>query len=267
MPEGTEESTATETAAPETAPATEPAAPEAVHPTGVQEQPAPEEGVEEQPGSPPDLTDALTQMREINSRLDRAGLPAAEEEPGLWDRLTSEPGDEYDEYEEYDDQGQAAPQQMTEEQQVAAELDRRIEERAQAAIQPYVQHIEQERREEKVLQIADQYPGMREPEAINAIDQHLAQLADRYGNPAIRTDPDMVLNAYFAYEARKQAAGQTSTGPAGSEQEGTAEAVGQGGTTLETGAGPGAPPTEMDPQEQAYAQALSSGSKPNKFGF
>lgn len=266
MPEGTEESTVTETAAPEAA-APEPAAPEPSHPTGVQEEAAPEETAEQ----PPDLTDALTQMREhIDARLDKAGVPPAQDDSGLWDTLSGEPQAEYDEYEDdygYEDPGQQQQQPMTEEQQVAAELDRRIEERAQAAIAPYVQHMEQERREEKVLALVDQYPGMAQPEAVQFIDNRLGALADRYGNPAIRTDPDMVQDAYFAYEARKQAGGQTSTGPAGSEQEGTAEAVGQGGATLETGAGPGAPPTEMDPQEQAYAQALNPGTKLNKFGL
>lgn len=258
MPEGTtEETTAPETAAPEAA---EPTVPEAAHATGVQE-PAPE--AEEQPA--PDLSDALSELRGISQRLDRAGIPGPEDDQPLAP-LFGQAEEDYG-YDDFEQQGQEGGQpQLSEEEQQAQQFQSMLDQAAARALEPHLYQQEMSRREDGIRAFADENPQISEPEVMDRVEATLGVLDPNFGQQGYIPDPRVVRTAYLAVQAELASSGQTSTGPAGSEQ-GTAEAVGQGGATLETGAGPSAPPAELDPQEQAYVQALSGGGKPNRFGF
>jgi hypothetical protein len=262
MPEGTEETTAPETAAPEAAP--EPAAPEGGNATGVQEPAAPEAP---EPAAGPDLSDALGQL---HARLDRAGVPPAEggEEPLA--PLLGQADDEW--YDDFGQQGQPDPQQpqgqLTEEQQQAQQVQQMLNDAVRQQVEPIFWQQEMDRRVDGIQSFAKQNPEIQKPEVMQRVENTLSVLDPNFGQPDYAPDPRVVRTAYLAAQAELAAGGQqTSPTPAGAGTEGTAEAVGQQGATLETGAGPSVPPPDLSPEEQAWTGALKSGPGPNKFGF
>jgi hypothetical protein len=225
----------------------------------------------------------MAQLKELGTRLDRAGVPPAEDQgPSLGAFVGDQPPPafEQDPYgeQEYGYEGDQQPEQgqpQSEEQQAAQQIQQMMEQAALRAIEPHLFEQEMSRRSDALETFAQQNPQIMEPEVMQRADRYLLTMDPNFGQEGYVPSTDQVRIAYLAAQADlAQGAGngagngapQTSTEPEGSEQ-GTAEAVGQQGATLETGAGPSAPLDELSPEEQAYAKALGGGGKPNQFGF
>lgn len=133
-----------------------------------------------------------------------------------------------------------------------------FQEAAQEAVRPYLEQMEWDRRQSDVLALADQYPQLRDPETIEALEQELDALAEVYGDGA-RTDPRLIETAYLAHLARAEA-------QAGAAEQ-AREPSSQQGQHLETGVGPGASAGQDDPVEAAYLKALAGPQQVDQYGF
>ena len=284
MPEGTTATPTTE-ASPGQTPGVDPAgtqpAPAAPEPAPAQPIQPLEQGQPQQPAqpaSPPDLGDALQQMNQNLQEL-RERVIGEEPQP---DYLAALLGDEPADDPQPDPQGlyaQPAPQPQQQQQayqdpqqaQDAAfqeRLNNYINERVEAALEPTLQaqQLAQDRRDIQAL--GTKYPRMQDPQVAHAVGQRLEQLAARYDNQAMRTDPLLAEREYLAWEAQQAGvqppAPQLSPGAEVPGQPNPAEAGGQPvpGVPVETGAGPGVPQPQMDPAQQAYIDALTGGNQP-----
>jgi hypothetical protein len=198
----------------------------------------------EQPGyaQPGDLSDALSELKEI-----REGYRRGEPIRGYGQDSY---GPEYDDEGGYADEGGYVdeggyPDERAElEQTVGRYLDEAVSER----VQPVLNAVEMQRREGALLDLAQQYPRLREPETLDAVSAELEELAADYQNPSLESDPAMVRLVYLAHEAERAGVG------AAEQPKAT--------TRLETGAGPSpARDEELDPQTAAYLKALTGSDK------
>lgn len=223
---------------------------EVVSPTPEQTPAAPEPAPE--PASPeaptqaaPDTSDAQAQMLERLERME--GLLSAREEPAEtdpWAVLSGQADEDlYDDPETQPGQGQ--PEQLTEEQMAIEELNRMVDQRVQQVVTPFFEQQETARRAEAIRGLAEKYPDFKSPEVLGPIDQEMAELANRYGNPALRTDPVLAERIYQAHKAAAVAAAETP-----------AEA-GREGASLETGAGPGQPEPTTTPEQEYLAPIMA----------
>lgn len=255
---------AAEPAAPETA--AEPAAPEAAHPTGVQEEGAADP---QQETSPPDLSDALSQLRDLNTRLDRAGVPSAQDEEPSLGPLIGQPGDDYYDEPGYEEPGQQPQGQLSPEEEQAQQVQQMLQEAIRQQVEPIFMQQEMERRTESIQQFAQENPQlMNDANVRTRVEEELSVLDPNFGTEGYAPDPRVLAIAYRSVQAELAMQGngqQTSPSPEGQGQD-TAAAVGQG-ATLETGAGPSAPTPATDPQDEAWSQALTRRGSSNQFGF
>lgn len=217
-------------------------APQAPQDTELPAPPEPEtqEGTEEE-ASPPDVGEALQQM---GQRLDSISERLPEDEkPDLLESLS---GMQYGDDPEEQGTEQPDPQEGGEEPAEGAELLRQlVREEAQEIVQQRDMVYEGQRREGSIRDLAKEHPRINEPEVLDAIAGRLEELGlQPQGFPP---DPRHVEMVYKAYEAEAAASDSSP-----------AEAASDRGATLETGAGPGAPPPDVDPQTQAWLDAIGN---------
>lgn len=138
-------------------------------------------------------------------------------------------------------------------------LNELVDGRVHEQMQPMLEAIEGERRAGAILGLAEQYPGMRDPQVLAEVAGELDNLAAEYGDPSIRTDPYFVEQAYLAHEARRHFAQVRA-------EEGARQPSPRSEMVLETGSGPGVAPSRMDPIEAAYTKAMV-GEKTDAYGY
>lgn len=205
----------------------------------------PESGAEQSTPAP----DVSEQLQALNARLDTiAPLSPDEHDPNELFGLLS--GEEDLGEGEYDEQPQGAGTDQPaadDEQQIEQAFQEAIRERVADEVSPYLEQLELERREGALAQLAQKYPDLRKPEMLAAIQGRLSHAADRYGNPALLTDPGLVEQALLAERAVAAAANET---PA---QEARAQ-----GAAVETGAGAGGE-GDVSWQEQQKRAILNAG--------
>jgi hypothetical protein len=187
--------------------------------------------------TPPDVGEALAQMSEQLDNLDQR-LPADEEyDDASWDSefaynpVVAEP--------EGEDPG-------------VAQIRDLLNEEVNARMQPYVDRIEEMHRDQQLLNLADQYPQLREPEVLDAVAGEAAELAQAYGVPGMATDPRIVERLFLAHQASAAAESMPPEAPPGA--------------TLEVGAGPGEPQEDVDPQTKAWMEAAAPSTPSDVFG-
>jgi hypothetical protein len=188
-----------------------------------------ETGAEE--ASPPDVSEALQQMaaqqQQILERLD-GGAGDQEFEDGDY-------GDQGDQFEDFEDDGEYLDGEG-EQDPLRALIQQEIE--------PVRDEIAARENGRDIDRLAEAYPEMNEDKMAWGIRSYLEQagLMPEDGMP----DARYVEMAYKSLKADLHAAGETP-----------AEAGGEQGATLETGAGPSAPgEEEMDPQTKSYMDAI-----------
>ena len=188
---------------------------------------------------PPDVGESLQQMNqrleELSQRVDEAD-DGYDEDGFDPDELQYNPALAQPEDGEYDDTAQLR-------ELLAAEVDERVG--------PYLDHIEGQYREQQILQLAERYPQLREPETLDAIAQEVDAIADAYSIPGARTDPRLIERLLIAHLAEQAVA--------------NAPEQGQDGAHLETGTGPGAPEPEVDAATQAWLAAALPDQNPDAF--
>lgn len=201
----------------------------------------------------PDIGDALASLN--------AAREAFESQQSAEDPLAPLFGQPLDE-QDYAEEPVAQEQPQAEADDPAARLETFIQERVDQGINAHETQRELGRRADGIRKLFADTPQMEEH--IPAIDARMRQIDPNYGAPGYAPDPAAIEDVYLAIQAR--AAAQTSQEPEGS-QEASAEAGESKGPVLETGAGPGAPPEEMDPVEKAYHQALGGRGNVDPYGF
>lgn len=159
-------------------------------------------------------------------------------------------------YEEDDEDPEAYegdPEEMDPEQALAAFVDQRAQEIAQAAVAPIQEQREMERRADALSEFAEQYQlprddsGAVEREAVDAIAQRLHPVAEQYG-PGVYTDPELVKAAWLAHVAEQESASEVP-----------AEEAMRAGAVLETGAGPGNSRAAQSEEDQIKREILRAG--------
>ena len=169
------------------------------------------------------------------------------------DRLDAEPDDQGYEEDDWDPDplqyNPAIAQPEDDQNEVLSEL---LSEEVAEQVKPYVDAVENSFREQQILQLAERYPALREPETLDAVSSELEQFAQAYGAPGALTDPRLIeqfLVAHLAQQAVEEA-------PEPSEN----------GATLETGTGPGEPQQEeVDPTTRAWLNAAMPDPKRDVF--
>jgi hypothetical protein len=231
--------------------------PTAIPEAGTPEPEAPAAGEQEAPATEaPDVGGALQQVTEklssIEERLPRGdGEGDPEDILGLFGGL-DDPEDEGFEDGPVAGQGQGQEGEGQGQQSEAAALLDLVDQRASEQVQAFAAQQEAQSRTQRIVQLGEQYPEMKEPEMLGKIADSLdaAGLIPQ-GFPA---DPKHVEMAYKALKADAEASAETP-----------AEADGQKGATLETGAGPGAPEPELHPEEKMYANLFADEKKTDVF--
>lgn len=206
---------------------------------------APEESVATETTEEPQAPDVGEALQQMGQRLDEFGqrLPEPEQDDtDLYSALTG--------FEPEEEEGEGKPEGEDDD---TAELRQMMSEAVQEQIQPYILQQEAEKREGGIRSLADEHPRLKEPEVIDAVAERLEAMGLQPAN-GFPPDPRHVETVYKAYEAEAAASTEAS-----------AEAGGEKGATLETGAGPGAPQEEVDPVTQAYLNAIKGSDKPNAF--
>jgi hypothetical protein len=193
-------------------------------------------GVPEYEPEPPDVGESLQQMNqrleELGSRLDETDY---EDEDEDWDpdALQYNPAIAQPE----DDQNDILRQLLADE--VAEQ------------VKPYTDAVEQSFREQQILQLAERYPALREPDVLDAVSGELEQFAQAYNTPGALTDPRLIEQFLVAHLAQQAVA--------------EAPEPSQDGAHLETGTGPGEPQQEVDPTTQAWLNAAMPDPKRDVF--
>ena len=236
------ESPETETPAPETP------APEPTEPPAPEETPAAE--TEEAP-SPPDVGEALAQMGQRLEAIDKR-LPAAGGEAGdLLDRLAGADPDAEEFYP--DDQGYDPQQQQQGDQPAEDENTQQLRalfrEEIESQVGPIFVQQENEKRTAAIQAFAAEHQTQFDDPAF--VDQMAARLEQADLQPGGNLSPDPVHVRMVFNDLQAEAAVSAGGSAAADNQE----------ATLETGAGPGEPQPEVDPQEQAWLDA--AGTKPS----
>ena len=122
-----------------------------------------------------------------------------------------------------------------------AELRQLLSEEVEEQVAPYVQAVENSFREQQILQLAERYPALREPEVLDAVSAELEQFAQAYNTPGALTDPRLIEQFLVAHLAQQAVA--------------EAPEPSQDGAHLETGVGPGEHQQEVDPATAAWLNA------------
>jgi hypothetical protein len=206
------------------------------------------EGAEEE-ASPPDVGESLQQM---NERLEQMAsrLPEGEQEDDVFSQLMADPyGDETEEQQQQEQYGDE--QQSGEDD--TAQLQQLIGEAAEAAVMPYFAQMEARARETAIRSYAEQHPDLK-GDVLDSVAADIEELGlqPKDGMPP---DPRIVEKFHKAYIAEAAASGGETPAESGSGE----------GATLETGAGPGAPETEVDPVEQRWMDAIKGSENRSAF--
>ncbi len=184
-------------------------------------------GVPEYEPEPPDVGESLQRMNqrleELSQRVDEADDGYDDEDDWDHDDLQYNPAIAQPE----DDQNEVLRQLLSEE--VAEQ------------VQPYVDAVENSFREQQILQLAERYPALREPETLDAVSSELEAFAQAYNTPGALTDPRLIEQFLVAHLAQQAVA--------------EAPEPSQDGAHLETGAGPGEPQQEVDPATASWLNA------------
>ena len=215
--------------------------------SGVTEEPSPE--ATEQP-NPPEVDEAIRQMQatqqDILSRLP-ADEEYGEEDGGEYEYETDADADQFEdgelEYRDDDgeiDEGDEDP------------LDP-LRELIRSEIEPVYGEIDSRENERNIESLIQHFPEMDEPEVAEGIRSYLEQ-TNLFPEDGSFPDAYHVELAYKAYKADVAASGETP-----------AEAGGEQGASLETGAGPSAPEEEIDPQTKGYLDAIAGSRSRNAF--
>ena len=100
------------------------------------------------------------------------------------DRLDAEPDDQgYDEDDFDPDEFQYNPAIGQPEDDQNDVLRQLLSEEVAEQVQPYVDAVENSFREQQILQLAERYPALREPETLDAVSGKLEQFAQAYNLP------------------------------------------------------------------------------------
>ena len=193
---------------------------------------------------PPDVGESIRQMQarleSIDSRLD------AEE----GDEESGDPQFGAAQWDPEDLEGLAEASGLLDDNGTGDDLDQvedLISERVNEAVAPVAAQLEYGRRVDKLHALAEKYPALRDPETIEEIGATAERIAEAYGIPGAESDPGLIEIITQAHAARTAAAGETP-----------AEAGGNQGATLETGAGPtGSGEPELDDQTRSYLDAIA----------
>lgn len=165
----------------------------------------------------------LAAVADLGSKVDQVLAGREQEQQAepvdLLDALAGEPEAEA---------AEAAASQATEQagspeaQRELEELERFIDQRAEAKFAPFIQ----QQREAEVRALAEKYPDITSKEVLPRVEARMADLVRRSGNESLLTDAAVVETVYMAAKAELANAGAAS-----------AEQAGNDGASLETNAG------------------------------
>ena len=217
---------------------------EAPQATETPSQEAPQETTQEAQ-SPPDVSEQIAALAKEVAALKS---PAPDAGPrSIDDLLNSTPEDPQQVYDPY---GQGVPptqggqpqvqepEQNLDPQQAEALFQQAIQERVQDAVYPYLESIDREMRRQQLTRMTEQFPELKDPEVVRAVHSRLAPVAERYDDPSLLSDPELVAQAVMAERAQRAAGSEVP-----------AEQARNQGASLETGQGATAPQSEEDPIE------------------
>lgn len=136
----------------------------------------------------------------------------------------------------------------------AAPLDEQVRERVAEYMGPALQQMEEDRRRGQINQLAERFPEIKNQDVQDAIADRLGPMADRYGNPMLMTDPDLIEAVLIAERTTRESAGEVP-----------AEQGANQGAPLETRSGAAAPEAEESPEDQIRQGILNAAGKRDLF--
>ena len=279
--EGVTQTTPEQQSPPTEAPPAPPPAPSTEQPPPAEPQqqvPPPGEGTmgatAQEPAPPPDIGDAIQQMNQniADLRKDVVGEQPRGGDGDFIDSLFGDPDPEPEgttyqpapqQQPQYGQPQPADPEQQ-QQQQAERQLESYIQNRIEQAMEPHLASLQLQQDRRDALALKAEFPRLGEPEVARAVAGRMDEIASRYDNEAMRTDPLLARQQYLAWEAEQANAPQSSPGAEVPGQAPAAAGGNQGVAPMETGAGPGVPPEQVDAQTQAYMDALAGTPQENR---
>lgn len=186
----------------------------------------------------------LAELKNLGSRVDEAlagrESETAAQEVDLLDALAGEPAQAEAGNPEVpaDDLG-ADP----EAQRQLEDLERFIDQRAQAIVSPFIQ----EQREAQVRALTEKFPDITSKEVLPRVEAKMQELVRRSGNESLLTDAAVVELVYKAAKAELADAGAVPAGQAG-----------ENGASLETNAGQSQAGGSSDARDQYISEVFQT---------
>ncbi len=234
---------------------------------------APEEG--SAPPTPPDVSEQVTALtKEFQSFRDQVIPPQQEtdiyqnlagqtpeqgqpqyQDPGYAPPQPPQPGYDPNQpgYDPYGMDGQYDPYMQGQPPQVDP-LDAQVRERVAEYMTPALQQMEEDRRRSQLTDLAGRFPELKETDFQESLADRLGPLAERYGNPMLMTDPDLIEAVLIAERSTRQSAGEVP-----------AETGANQGAPLETRSGAAAPEAEESPEDQIRQGIMQAAGKRDLF--
>jgi hypothetical protein len=170
---------------------------------------------ESQSQAPDQSDDLAAEVRALRERWDaqQSEAPSQEEEVDLIDYLAGSDDPDEGEYEGYEDPAAQGADPAQSEDQLLSQLDAYVNEAAQEAIQPFIEKMQAERRNDQLKELAAKHPDLKEPKVIEAVGKKLGAIADAKGDPSLRADPNLVELAYMAVKAEEISSSEKPANP------------------------------------------------------
>ena len=170
-----------------------------------------ETGAETPVEETPDFGDQIEALR---ARLDAVEEPAQDEsedlaaDTSIGDYLSREESGGVE-----DDEPAYAGESGDEDGAFIEELNAYLDEAVQERVRPALEQIQRGEQERELQALAQKYPDLKKPDVLDKVGEHLGRAAERLGNPALRTDPQLVELAYMAVKAEATASAETPAQP------------------------------------------------------
>lgn len=133
-------------------------------------------------------------------------------------------------------------------------FDEIIRERVAEVVSPLIGALESDRRRSQLDSLAERHPEILERDMQEAITDRLGEVAERYGNEMILTDPALVEAVLIAEKAARASAAEVP-----------AEEAATQGAALETAAGAAAQEQPLTPEETIKQGILAAGGGQDLF--
>jgi hypothetical protein len=204
--------------------------------------------------SPPDVSEQIAALAQEVRALREPSQP--EESLSLADLLSYEDPNDLDPAQQ---QEQPVVQQSPQAQQPSpadaeAIFNEAIRERVTDAVYPYLEAMDREMRGQHLSRLSETtLPELKDPKVVAEVKQRLAPVAQRYDDPSLLSDPELVSQAVYAIRAQRAAAGEVP-----------AEEARNQGASIETGSA-AATNQDEDPITAFKREFLGGGTSQDAF--